>query len=205
MPEPALQPLSRLTQPLSGKAPGWNIREMQGRLVEISEPHPIAALSLSFLLLREVQTTGGNAAWIGCNDSTFYPPDAQRFGIDLRNLPVLRMPDIQGLGRAAELLLRSASFQLVLLDLGHQHQSLPVARLAQLHGLVRRHSACAVFLTCKPHDRPSVGPLISLHAHTARQHIDTNAFACEARIQRDKRRGGKWTWQTRLSGIDGYH
>ncbi len=203
MPEPALQPLSRLVQPLSGNKPGWNLQELRGRLVEISEPHPIAGLSFCFLLVREVQMAGGCAAWIGPMDSTFYPPDAEKGGIDLRNLPILRLTDIQSLGRAAEILLRSGAFQLVLLDLGYDH-TISIARLAQLNGLVRKHNACAVFLTHKQHGEQSVGPLISLHARTSRQRVETDSFSCELRILRDKRRGRKWTWQTRLSGVEGY-
>ncbi|MDE0310488.1 MAG: hypothetical protein OXI60_11770 [Acidiferrobacterales bacterium] len=203
MPEPALQPLSRLVQPLSGNRPGWNFQEVQGRLVEISEPHPVAALSFCFLLVHEVQMTGGSAVWVGSTDSTFYPPDAEKGGIDLRNLPILRLADTRSLVRAAEILLRSGAFQLVLLDLGRSH-TMPVARLAQLNGLVRKHGACAVFLTRKPHNEQSVGPLISLHARTSRQRVETNAFFCELQILRDKRRGRKWTWQTCLCGVKGY-
>lgn len=203
MPEPALQPLSRLVQPFSGNKPGWNLQEVQGRLVEISEPHPIAALSFCFLLVHEVQMADGCAAWIGSTDSTFYPPDAEKVGIDLRNLPILRLTDVQSLGRAAEILLRSGAFQLVLLDLGYD-PAIPVARLAQLNGLVRKHNACVVFLTRKQRGEQSVGPLISLHARTSRQHVETNSFSCELQILRDKQRGKKWTWQTCLSGVEGY-
>ena len=204
MPESALQPLSRLVQPFSGNQPGWNLQEVQGRLIEISEPHPVAALSFCFLLVREVQMAGNYAAWVGSMDSTFYPPDAEKSGIDLRNLPVLRLTDARSLGRATEILLRSGAFQLVLLDLGRDH-AIPVARLAQLNGLVRKHNACAVFMTRKQHDEQSVGPLISLHARTSRQRVETNSFSCQLKILRDKRRGKKWTWQTRLSGVEGYY
>ncbi len=203
MPEPALQPLSRLVQPFSGNKPGWNLREVQGRLVEISEPLPIAALSFCFLLVHEVQMAGGYAAWVGSTDSTFYPPDAEKGGIDLRNLPILRLSDTQSKGRAAEVLLRSGAFQLVLLDIGCDH-AISVARLAQLNGLVRKHNACAVFLTRKQHGEQSVGSLISLYARTSRQHVETNSFSCELQILRDKRRVKKWTWQTCLSGVEGY-
>ncbi len=203
MPEPALQPLSRLVQPFSDNKPGWNLQEVQGRLVEISEPHPVAGLSFCFLLVHEVQMTGGCAAWVGSMNSTFYPPDVEKVGIDLRNLPILCLTDVQSLGRAAEVLLRSGAFQLVLLDLGRD-PVIPVARLAQLNGLVRKHNACAVFLTRKQHGEQSMGPLISLHARTFRQHVETNSFSCELQILRDKRRGKKWTWQTCLSGVEGY-
>ena len=113
MAEPALLPLSKLPQPFLDKEPKWNLKEVEGRLVEISDPHPIAALSFAFLLLRDAQANGSHTAWIGSLQSTFYPPDAELNGINLRNLPVLRMVDTQHMGRAAETLLRSGAFRLV--------------------------------------------------------------------------------------------
>ena len=204
MAEPALLPLSKLPQPFPSKEPKWNLKEVEGRLVEISDPHPIAALSFAFLLLRDAQANGSHTAWIGSLQSTFYPPDTELNGINLRNLPVLRMVDTQCMGRAAETLLRSGAFQLVLLDLGRNH-SVPVARLAQLNGLARKHNACILFLTEKQFTGQSIGPLISLHAHTSRERIKDGEFLCRIHVLRDKRRGTRWTWQTRFAGVDGYY
>lgn len=204
MAKPSLQSLSQLPQPLLANQPEWNLQEVSGRLVEISEPQPIAALSFAFLLVREVQAIGECAAWIGTADSIFYPPDAEKNGIDLDNLPVLRMIDKHHIGRGVEMLLRSGAFRLVMLDLGGDH-TLPAARLSQLNALVRKHNACALFLTQKQLTEPSLGSLVSLRAHTRRKRVRDSEFLCEIRILRDKRRGSEWCWSTYLAGVDGYY
>ncbi len=198
-----LQPLSRLPQPFLTKEPQWTLEEMKGRLIEISEPYPIAALSFAFSLVQEVQTVGFNAAWIGTSNSVFYPPDVEKNGIDLRNFPVLRMANTADMARAAVTLLRSSAFQLILLDLGQNH-SLPSGHLTQLNGLTRKHDACVLFLTTKQIANQSVGPLVSLHARVSRERIEDGKFLCQINIHRDKRRGKKWTWCKLFSGVDGY-
>lgn len=204
MAKPSLQSLSQLPQPLLASQPEWNLQEVSGRLVEISEPQPISALSFAFLLVREAQTVGEYAAWIGTADSIFYPPDAEKNGIDLDNLPVLRMLNTQHIGRGAEMLLRSGAFRLVILDLAKNH-TMPAARLSQLNALVRKHNACALFLTQKQLIEPSLGSLVSLRAHTRRERVRDGEFLCEIRMLRDKRRGDEWRWSTHLAGVDGYY
>ena len=204
MAKPLLQPLSQLTQPTLSSQPQWNLQEVSGRLVEISEPQPIAALSLVFLLVCEAQASGECAAWIGMLDSVFYPPDAERNGIDLDNFPILRMPDCRTVGRSAEILIRSGAFRLVILDLGTNH-ALPAARLSQLNALVRKHDACVLFVTQKKIDEPSLGSLVSLRAHTTRKRIREDEFLCKIHILRDKRRSTHWHWSAYFTGVAGYY
>ncbi len=199
-----LQPLSRLPEPFLTREPQWTLEEMAGRLIEISEPHPIAALSFAFLLVQEVQTVGFNAAWVGSLNSCFYPPDVEKNGIDLRNFPVLRLMNTQDMARAAETLLRSSAFRLILLDLGRNHW-LPAGHLSQLNGLTRKHNACVLFLTKKQSFSQSVSPLVSLHAQVSRKRIENGQFLCQIHVHRDKRRGRKWIWQQLFSGVDGYY
>ncbi len=204
MTKASLSPLSQLAQPVLASQPQWNLQEVSGRLVEISEPQPIASLSFAFLLVREAQTSGECTAWIGMMDSIFYPPDVERNGIDLDNFPVLRMPDTKQAGRVAEILLRSGAFRLVILDLG-RHHAINAARLSQLNALVRKHNACALFLTQKQFDEPSLGSLISLRSHTVRERINDGQFMCKIHTLRDKRRGNDWHWSTQLAGVEGYY
>ncbi len=204
MAKPILQPLSQLAQPILTSQPQWDLQEVAGRLVEISDPQPMAALSFAFLLVREAQINSECVAWVGTLDSVFYPPDAAANGIDLDNFPVLRMPAIQHVGRGAEMLLRSGAFRLLILDLGVNH-SLPAARLASLDALARKHDACVLFLTQKHLTEPSLGSLVSLRAHTARERIRDGEFLCEIRIVRDKRRGSHWHWSTHFVGVEGYY
>lgn len=204
MAKPSLQPLSQLAQPLITNQPQWNLQEVSGRLVEISEPQPIASLSFAFLLVREAQNSGECAAWIGTLDSVFYPPDAETNGIDLVNFPVLRLPQTHQAGRGVEILLRSGAFRLVILDLGN-HLNLAPARLSQLNALVRKHNACVLFLTNKQLDEPSLGSLVSLRAHTARERVREGEFLGKIHVLRDKRRGCNWHWNTHFVGVEGYY
>ena len=204
MAEPALQPLSSLNRPLVGDHPKWSLQEVEGRLIEISEPHPTVALSCAFLLVQEAQANGRHVAWIGSSQNVFYPPDAQSNGIDLECLPVLRMTDSQSMGRAAETLLRCGAFGLIVMDLGLNHR-MPTARLAQLNGLARKHSAGILFLTKKQLSEQSIGPLISLRVHTSRNHVGDGSFLCRIHVLRDKKRGISWIWDTCFTGIDGYY
>ena len=198
----ALRPLSELNPPDASVVHQWRHQELAGRLVEISDPEPAAALSFAFLLVREVQTLGQPAAWVSSMDDAFYPPDVQSNGIDLRSLPVLRMANEQDMHRAAETLLRSGAFQLVVLDLGRNCRVSP-ANQSRLNGLVRKYGACVLFLTEKPLTAPSIGPLISLRVRTTRTRVAAGAFSCQLDVIRD-RRGWKWDWYESLSGVDGY-
>lgn len=202
MSEPALQPLSRLSLQHSRSKPKWTMSEVSGRLVELSEPYPTAALSFTFLLVREAQASGHHATWIGSSDSTFYPPDAAANGVDLRSLPVLRMDNPHHLGRSAEILLRCGVFRLLILDIGRR--PVTVARLSQLHGLARVHNSCVLFLTEKQPSDQSLSSLVSLRAQTSRRKVSDNVFTYELHVLRDKKRGLMWTWNTQFSGIDGY-
>lgn len=204
MPETAfaLRPLSELNPPDTRVVHQWQHQELAGRLIEISDPEPAAALSFAFLLVREVQTLGQPAAWVSSMHDSFYPPDAQSNGIDLQSLPVLRMANEQDMHRAAETLLRSGAFQLVVLDLGRSCRVSP-ANQSRLNALARKHGACVLFLTEKPLTAPSIGPLISLRVRTIRTHVAENAFSCQLDVIRD-RRAGKWDWHKSLSGTDGY-
>ncbi len=193
-----------LTQSFSSEAPGWNIRELQGRLVELSESRPTASLSFAIMAIHQAQENGCHAGWISHSHSIFYPPDACDNGIDLKNLPVLHMRDMQSAGRAAEILLRSGAFHLLVVDLG-KHQSVSIARLAQLGALARKHKACVLFLTEKQSSEQSLGPLICMHARTGRKRTAHDEFSYQIDVSRDKQRGRPWSWQIRLAGIDGYY
>ncbi|MFO7653966.1 MAG: recombinase A [Candidatus Krumholzibacteriia bacterium] len=104
---PAEQPASR---------PSWSPAELVGRLCEVTPGAASAVLTAALALVRQAQQAGEPAAWI-CGGDPFYPPDAAAGGVDLAALPVIRVPDAAAAGRAADLLLRSGAFGLVVLDL----------------------------------------------------------------------------------------
>jgi hypothetical protein len=85
--------------------------------VELSGGHAAPLLSLAFVLVADAQRAGEPVAWIQGTDSTFFPPDVARNGVDLNTLTVVRLDSIPARVRAAVRLLRSGAFGLVGMDL----------------------------------------------------------------------------------------
>ena len=169
----------------------WSRSELAGRLVELSSWGGGALLTLAFELVLQAQREAEPVAWI-TGSSTFFPPDAARCGIDLDALPVIRVPDAPSAARAADKLLRSGAFGLVILDLGTQ-SAIPPPLQTRLLGLASKHDAAVLFLTEKPDDAPSLGSLVSLRAQAVRSRTGEDKFSCEARAVKDKRRGPGWS------------
>jgi recombination protein RecA len=174
--------------------PAWSLGTVGARLVELSGQGAAPRLSLAFALVRDAQRRGETAAWVTHRDGTFYPPDAAAGGVRLDHLPVVFAPDAPAAARAADKLVRSGAFGLVVLDLGvAMAGSVPVPLLSRLSGLARQHEAAVVFLTDKPSTDPSLGPLVSLRCEGTRQAAAGGRFACVVRAIKDKRRGPGWS------------
>jgi len=153
-------------------------------------------------LLWKAQQAGEPTAWISARASTFFPPDMDAGGIDLAALVVVRTADASTAARAADKLLRSGAFGLIVLDLG-AHAALPAALLGRLLGLAQKHQAAVVFLTEKAADAPSLAPLISLRAAASRRHAGVARFACTIEATKDKRRSPGWTCEEIFRGPPG--
>jgi recombination protein RecA len=185
----------------------WGLAELNGRLVELSSPPAAGALlTAAASLVLEAQQAGEPTAWITGPDA-FYPPDLAERGVDLSALAVIRVERFNDSLRAADVLLRSGAFGLIVLDLaslgggrgrrggrGTNPAELPLAAQTRLAGLVQRHDAALVCLTHKQPEQASLGSLITLHATAARCPLDGAAgrFSCELTMIKDKRRGPGW-------------
>src|SRR4029079_19370541 len=101
-----------------GDSPHWDLASISGRLVEISASPSGAPLTLAFRLVLDAQKRSEPVAWVGGKDEPFYPPDVADGGIDLAALPVVWTKDPIGAAKAADLLVRSGAFGLVVVDLG---------------------------------------------------------------------------------------
>src|SRR6185295_8377389 len=97
---------------------GWGLDALAGRLSEISGLRSSASLSLVFRVVLEAQKRKEPVAWISRMESVFYPPDAAEGGVDLEALAVVWAKNTLGSARAADLLVRSGAFSLVILDIG---------------------------------------------------------------------------------------
>lgn len=187
--------------------PRFCIEELAGRLVELSGEGASAVLTAAIRLILDAQAKAEPAAWIGSDESSFYPPDAAESGVDLATLVVVRLPrnvarsstsgkpmhSLPALAAvAAERLLRSGAFGLVILDLGAR-AALSQPLQSRLLGLAQHHRAAVLCLTEKSEDVASLGSLVSLRAHVSRTWLGGERFECELRVCKDKRRGPVWS------------
>jgi len=179
----------------SGAAPIWRVDHLAGRLVELSGWERTAHLTAAFGLVLDAQLGGERAAWVTLEHSSFFPPDVADGGVDLDAMPVVRVPDARVAARAADHLVRSGGFGLVVIDLSGEaggRMTLPVALLTRLLGLARAHETAVIVLTKKsPHDA-SLNSLISLRAE-AQWMAGDGCYNVRIQILKDKRAGPGWT------------
>jgi recombination protein RecA len=206
------------SQPEAAGPPRFVLAELAGRLVELSGDGASAVLTLAMRVVSDAQQAGEPVAWLGSDGHLFYPPDAAESGVDLESLLVVRVVRVgrvvgrvappplaagskrsvaeaplgQRLASAAERLLRSGAFGLVVLDLG-KDAVLSQPMQSRLLGLAQRHHAAVLCLTQKAESSNSLGSLVSLHAQAVRVWLGKERFACELRVTKDKRRGPVWS------------
>ncbi len=138
-----------------------------GRLVEVGGQ---AATTVLARLVVEAQREGEPVAWVTGTQTTLYPTDLLRAGVSLHALPILRINDdtrAKGLARirAAEMLLRSGAFGLVVIEA--PQGLLPARALSRLHAMARRHQTRVVFRRSEA-AVASLGPLVALHLEAER-------------------------------------
>jgi recombination protein RecA len=180
----------------------WRLPTFAGRFAEISGDRSGAALTVAFRLVYDAQRRQEPVAWIGRRHSVFFPPDAERTGIDLGALAVIWAPETLRAARAADHLLRSGGFGLVVLDVGTEDH-LPIPVQTRLVGLAHRHDAALICITDKKSGNPSIGSLVSLRVQTERGDPVGNRYRCTVRVLKDKRRGPGWTHEEVYRGPDG--
>jgi recombination protein RecA len=193
----------------------WGLDALRGRLVELSARGAAATLTAAIELVVEAQQAAEPVAWVTLGNATFYPPDAAASGVDLAALAVVRVHDATAAARAAERLLRSGGFGLVVIDFGggsfaQQGIEVPIAHQGRLITLAQSHDAAVVCITEKPGDAPSLGSLVSLRAEALRLHAPEDkggggerGYHVTLRALKDKRRGPGWTRTTKLRGPPG--
>jgi recombination protein RecA len=168
----------------------WGLAAMRGRLVELSARGATATLTTAIEIVVEAQIAAEPVAWITLGAGTFYPPDAADGGVDLAALVVVRAPDAAAAARAAEKVLRSGAFGLVVLDLGDA--AVPTAHQGRLVTLAQAHDAAVVCLTEKTAETASIGSLVSLRAEALRAR-GPGGFDVKVRVIKDKRTGPGFT------------
>lgn len=189
-------PVSRLDQHgfphTDAKPDHWSWLTFAGRVSEFSGVGATAALTLACRVVLEAQLHAEPVAWITRNTSCFFPPDMATNGVDLEALVVVRVADSRAVARAADMLLRSGGFGLLVLDLGKDEQ-IPLPLQTRLAAFARTHATAVLCLTQKPPTASSVGSLVTLRGDVSRQHIAPDHFACTFSVVKDKRWGLSWT------------
>jgi len=186
----------------------WSRGNLSGRLTEISGAGAGAPLTAAVGLVLQAQYECEPVVWVAVPGESFYPPDVSEFGVDLDALAVVRVPTVRNAARAAERLVRSGAFGLMVLDLGKQAY-IPTPLQGRLVALAQKHDAAIVCITDKPADAPSIGSMVSLRAEFLREPVTSTAgearavYRCKVKVLKDKRRGPNWSHQEVVRGPAG--
>lgn len=188
---PGVCTASRLFDAMDPPAHTWSLDTLAGRFVEITSRRTPTFLTAAAALILEAQQRGELAAWIGDTESVFFPPDFAASGIDLAALPVIRVTQLDKAAMAADALLRSGGFTLIILDIS-QLGSLRVGAQTRLSGLARKVHAVLLYVTRNEHGSPSLGSLVSIRGEIDKQRSGFNRFTCELQVVKDKCTGPGW-------------
>jgi recombination protein RecA len=171
-----------------GRRPLWELFA-EGQVLELSGKGA-GKLSVVARLIARAQQAGEVAAFIAPKGHpSFYAPDLFAMGIDLDALLMVRMSESAGTHgclRAAEILLRSGAFGLVVIELG---QGVPKGELSwqsRLTGLVRHHACRLLLITSTAAEAPSLGPLVSLRTEPHLAHASGGRVQLEQRVLKSK-------------------
>ena len=141
--------------------PLWSRSQLAGRLCELSSIPGAALLTAAFRLVLDAQLEGEPTAWIAAAPDTFFAPDAAENGVDLSALVLIRVPDARAAARAADRILRSGAFGLIVMDL-NSNPTIPVPLQVRLVRQARVHDTALLCLTRKARESPSLGAMVSL-------------------------------------------
>lgn len=205
------QPLANVRS--IGQKPAFPVASQlpAGRLIELAGERAGCQMTQAVACLHQAQHRGETCAWVQQEGGSLFPPDLADSGIDLSALIVVHVPRaarLAGLAKAAELLLRSGGFGMVVVDLwgvalegpSAMHSALQTAWQGRLLGMAREHT-CWVVLLSPPAQgsipgskggrrvRPmagSLGPLISIRLGAERRRIDSGRFAVIPHVLKDK-------------------
>jgi len=187
---PAIHTVSDISAPPAlPRSPAWLFGLLPpGKLIELSGVGAVARTTAAISLLRQAQHEGETAAWIQPEAGPLFPPDLHEAGIDLDALVVVHVPAVAGPAapcKAAEILLRSGAFGLVVLDPGSPLGP-GTSWQGRLLGLSRQHHSRIVIITNSTTREGSLGPLVSLRVEPRRIRHIHGCFAIEHHVLKNK-------------------
>jgi len=180
----------------------WRWEALAGQVSELSGAISPATLTLSMDLVLDAQRQSEVVAWITTEDRLFFPPDVVECGVDLSAMVVVRAPAAADAPRAAEMLIRSGAFGLVVLDLG-KGVSIPLPMQARLVKLAQQHHTAVLYVTIRLDTTGSVGPLVSLHATAQMSQAPTGSYECGIKVLKDKHSAPNWAHRETYCGPAG--
>ena len=193
--------------------PCWSIGELSGRVCELqpdssqtqaaeSNTTSSALLTAAVRLMVQSQQRGDPAVWISAGPHLFFPPDLQANGVDLDAVVVVRLTDAPSAAQAADQLVRSGSFGIVVIDLVGFSALIPDAIIGRLSGLARTHDTAVLFL-CDHTEQSRLGSIISLRAQVRSRAASDGRYSMEITVTKDKKRGRSWRWTEGGNGPPG--
>ncbi len=195
----------------------WERTALGGILTELVGGPRSANVSVASLLILQAQTAGEQVAWVATHRDVFFPPDMAAAGVDLAALPVVWAADgpaeepvaaghrYAGRAvRAAEQLLRSGAFGLIIIDLA-KNLTLQVAAQGRLLHLAEHHDAQVLIIRRKREDGAYSGSLVTVRVESSREQIGPGRFRCTITNTKDKREGPGWTTSEEFDGPPGLY
>lgn len=193
-------PAAHLKSAASGGS--WGFDNLVGILAEISEEAPSGAVSIAAGIIAQAQIQNEPVAWIAGTESIFYPPDLHHRGIDLRAVSVIRAGGEPESLTAAEWLIRSGAFGMVVVDFPGEG-NVSDASLGRILKVAERTRCAVLFLTRKSPRDPSLGSRISLRGCVTRSGVGPILVHLET--VKDKRSNSSLRHSRQYHGPSGMH
>jgi recombination protein RecA len=206
----SLRRAADLTSPTPAAHGRWNLAALRGRLVELVGGAGSASVTLAVRLIVEAQRVGDFAAWVATHRDIFFPPDLAAAGVDLAALPVVRAGTrgssrlADEAARAAERLVRSGAFGLVVIDLARELDLSQVSQ-GRLLRLAERNDAQILILRRRRREGTYSGSLVTVRAESSCEQISPGRFRATVRSIKDKREGPGWTTSEEFDGPPGLY
>lgn len=186
-------------------APGGGVAwaSMAGRLTQVASAPGGGATSVAVAYVQQAQRQGEPVAWVQWERGNLYPPDLAAAGVRLDALLVVHAGhagQTQPRLRAAELLLRSGGFGLVVLDLTAGVVPPGLAWQHRLQTWARQHHGVVLLLTHQADTQAaSLGALIALQIVPQVAPVAAGRFALTCAVHKNKlgQNVPDWSWARR--------
>jgi recombination protein RecA len=181
--------------------PRFTLQAVRGRLCELRDASASAALSALVELVWQAQCQGEPAAWIHGGTAGLHVGDLINVGVDPAALVIVRLWKEADALRAAERLLRSGAFGVLVLDL-RQTNALGAPEAGRMGRLAETYQTAVVVLSAQPLS-VAAGSLVSLRLTVHRKRLPDGRFQRTFEILRDKQYGQQSIQHDEVSGPDG--